>query len=159
MSALTASRNTKQLGPVKAVLDDLDLPQAATKIIYQGALVVLNASGYAEPGTQATAKIAAGVAELNPNTGSQDSTGFSNGDKRVRVRQGTFRFNNSAAGVDLIAVADVGKYCWIVDDQTVAKSSASAARSKAGIIIDVDSSGVWVAVGLQLNPAPTGAAT
>lgn len=158
MSALTASRNTKQLGVVKAMLDDLDLPQAATKIIFQGALVVVNASGYAEPGTQATGKTAAGVAELNPNTGSQDSTGFSNGDKRVRVRQGTFRFNNSA-GVDLIAQADVGKYCYIVDDQTVAKSSASSARSKAGIIIDVDSAGVWVAVGLQLNPAPAAAAS
>jgi hypothetical protein len=159
MSALTASRNTKQLGVVKAVLDDLDLPQAATKIIFEGALVVVNASGYCEPATQATAKIAAGVAALNPNTGSSNSTGFSNGDLRVRVRQGVFRFNNSAAGVDLIAQADVGKYCWMVDDQTVAKSSASSARSKAGVIIDVDSAGVWVAVGLQLNPDMTGAAT
>jgi len=158
MAALTAARNTKQLGVVKAVLDDLELPQAATKVIYQGALVVLNASGYAEPGTSATGKTAAGVAMLNPNTGSQDSTGLSNGDLKVRVRQGTFRFNNSSAG-DAIARANVGKYCWIVDDQTVAKSSNSGARSKAGVIIDVDSSGVWVAVGLQLNPAVAGAAT
>lgn len=158
MSALTAGRNTKQLGVVKAVLDDLDLPQAATKIIYEGALVCVNSAGYVEPATSATAKTCAGVAMLNPNTGSSDSTGFSNGDKRIRVRQGIFRFANSSSG-DLIAQADVGKYCWMVDDQTVAKTSNSSARSKAGIIIDVDSSGVWVAVGLQLNPDVAAAAS
>jgi hypothetical protein len=158
MSALTKGRNTKQYGIVKAVADDLDLPQAATKKVYEGALVVLNSSGFAEPGTQATAKIAAGVAMLNPNTDVSDSTGLADGALRIRVRQGIFLFANSA-GVDLIAQADVGKYCYIVDDQTVAKSSASSARSKAGIIIDVTTAGVFVALGLQLNPAPTAAAT
>lgn len=158
MSALTKGRNTKEMGVVKAVLDDLDLPQAATKKVYQGSLVVLNASGYAEPGTAATAKIAAGVAMLNPNTDVSDSTGLADGALRIRVRQGAFWFANSSAG-DLIAQADVGKYCWVVDDQTVAKTSNSSARSKAGIILDVSTLGVLVAVGLQLNPAPTGAAT
>ncbi len=157
MSALTASRKTPQWGAIKAVLDDLEIPQKATTKIYQGAIVVLNA-GYGAPATTATGLIAAGVAMLNPNTGVSDSTGLADGALTIRVRQGVFRFNCNTGG-DVIAQADVGKYCYLVDDQTVAKSSNASARSKAGIIIAVDSSGVWVALGLQLNPAPAAAAT
>ena len=155
--SLTASRNTPQWGAIKAVLDDLELPQKGSTKIYQGALVVLNA-GYAAPGSTATGLIAAGVAFLNPNIGVSDTTGLADGSVTIRVRQGVFRFLNGAGG-DVIAQADVGKYCWITDDQTVAKSSNSSAKSKAGIIIAVDASGVWVDVGLQLNPAPAAAAT
>ena len=36
---------------------------------------------------------------------------------------------------------------YIVDNQTVAKTDNSAARKKAGKIIDVDANGVWVLVG------------
>jgi hypothetical protein len=155
--SLTAARNTPQWGAIKAVLDDLELPQKASTKIYQGALVVLNA-GYAAPGSTATGLIAAGVAMLNPNTGVSDTTGLADGAVTIRVRQGVFKFLNGTGG-DVIAQADVGKYCYIIDDQTVAKSSNSSARSKAGIIIAVEASGVWVAVGLQLNPAPAAAAT
>ena len=56
---------------------------------------------------------------------------------------GVFRYANSAAG-DLIATADIGTVCYIVDDQTVAKTSATATRSPAGIVEDVDANGVWV---------------
>lgn len=157
MSALTAGRNTIQWGAVKAVLDDLELPQKGSTVIYQGALIVLNA-GYAAPATTATGLIAAGVAILNPNTGKSDTTGAADGSVTIRVRQGVFRFNCNTGG-DVIAQADVGKYCYIVDDNTVAKSSNASARSKAGIIVSVETAGVWVAVGLQLNPAPAAAAT
>jgi hypothetical protein len=157
--ALTQGKKITQEGIVKAVLDDLELPQAATKIIYEGALVVLNSSGYAEPGTAATGKIAAGVAHFVVNADSQNSTGFADGALKLRVRQGAFWFKNSSSG-DAIAQSEVGKYCWIVDDETVAKTSNSAARSKAGIVLAVDSTmGVLVAVGLQLNPAVTAGAT
>jgi hypothetical protein len=156
--ALSASRNTKQLGVVKAVLDDLELGQATNTTIYQGALVALNSSGYATPGATAATLIAAGVYMGNPNTGSSVSTGISDGVVRIRVRQGVFHFLNSAAA-DAIAVGQIGKYCWIVDDQTVAKSSNSGARSIAGIVIAVDSTGVWVSVGLQTNPSVAAGAT
>lgn len=161
MAALAKGRNIHSKGVVKAMLDDLDLPVAANKVIYQGALVCLNSSGYLEPMTAATGKIAAGVAMLNPNEDSLDTTGLSNGDKHCRVRQGVFGFVNS--GTDPVAQADVGKYCWGVDDQTIAKSSNSSARSKVGVIVEYiatgPGAGVYVAVGLQLNPAATGAAT
>lgn len=75
-----------------------------------------------------------------------DNTGGSNGDKTVKVRSGVFRFYNSSSG-DAIGVSEVGKDCYIVDDQTVAKTDGTGTRSIAGKVHGVDSMGVWVAIG------------
>ena len=61
----------------------------------------------------------------------------------MQIRKGTFRFGNSASG-DLIAIADIGNDCYIVDDQTVAKTNGTNTRSVAGKVHDVDAEGVWV---------------
>ena len=60
---------------------------------------------------------------------------------RVSVRPS--QFANSAA-TDAITLADIGKDCFIVDDQTVAKTDGSGTRSRAGRVFDVDADGVWV---------------
>ena len=39
---------------------------------------------------------------------------------------------------------DIGSDCYIVDDQTVAKTSGTNTRSVAGKVFDVDADGVWV---------------
>jgi hypothetical protein len=136
MSALSAARNTQERQG-----DVLGFPVGAAKTIYQGGLVVLDA-GYAEPGNVDTDLIAVGRAEETV-----DNSAGSAGDLNVRVRRGIFKFGNSAS-TDLIAQADVGADCYIVDDQTVAKTNGSSARSRAGKIVAVDSDGVWVQVGL-----------
>jgi hypothetical protein len=41
-------------------------------------------------------------------------------------------------------LADVGKQCYLVDDQTVAKTDGTNTRSPAGFVRDVDADGVWV---------------
>jgi hypothetical protein len=74
------------------------------------------------------------------------AVGASSGVKKARVKRGIFRFANSTAS-DAITIADKGATCFIVDDQTVAKTDGSASRSVAGVITDVDSAGVWVYVG------------
>ena len=45
---------------------------------------------------------------------------------------------------DAITLADIGKDCFIVDDQTVAKTDGAGTRSRAGRVFDVDADGVWV---------------
>ena len=45
---------------------------------------------------------------------------------------------------DAITLADVGSDCYIVDDQTVAKTNGTNTRSVAGKVFDVDADGVWV---------------
>lgn len=78
-----------------------------------------------------------------------DNTSGSNGDIRVRVRQGVFRFNNSSAG-DAITEAHIGQICFCVDDQTAALTSNSGARARLGRIIKVDSDGVYVQLGIGI---------
>ncbi|MDD5028897.1 MAG: hypothetical protein PHH58_05240, partial [Rhodoferax sp.] len=95
-------------------------------------------SGYAVPGATATTLKAAGVAEQRA-----DNSAGADGDIRVRVRKGPHVFANSAS-TDAIALTDIGADCYIVDDQTVAKTSGTNTRSVAGKVFDVDAGGVWV---------------
>ena len=135
--ALTADRLIKNRPG--SVYND---PVAASTKIFAGALVVLNASGYLVPGSTATGLTPRGVAyEYVDN-----SSGY-NGDLNCESRPGIFNFKNSASA-DLISRAEIGDDCYIVDDQTVAKTSATSTRSVAGKIVDVDTDGVWVRVGI-----------
>ncbi|CAM5398228.1 hypothetical protein AFEL58S_01993 [Afipia felis] len=109
---------------------------AASVTIYQGALVCANASGYATPGATAANLTALGRAESTVAGGSVAGT------NKVQIKRGCFHFKNSAD--DPVTAAMVGKDCYIVDDETVAKTSDTNARSKAGIVHEVDAAGVWV---------------
>ncbi len=128
---LAAGRNTNvMLGELR------EQPVGAGTRIFRGALVMRNAAGFVVRGATATG---VGVAEEDV-----DNTAGANGADMVRYRQGQVaRFKNSAAG-DLIAQADVGLPCWIVDDEQVAKTNGTNLRSRAGIVEAVDALGVWV---------------
>lgn len=136
--ALAADRNTPERneGRTKSVA------LAAAILAYGGALICRNAAGYGVPGSAATGLIAQGIAQEQV-----DNSDGAAGDLSVTVRQGEFRLNNSAGG-DAITIADIGSTCFIVDDQTVARTDNAGARSPAGEIADVDDVGVWVKIGL-----------
>ena len=135
MAALSADRNT----PIRTA-EDFEFPVAAATLIYAGSLVCINASSLATKGAVATTLKTVGIA-----TERADNSAGAAGAIRVKVRRGCFRFTNSAAA-DLIALADIGADCFIVDDQTVAKTNGGATRSIAGKIRDVDADGVWVQI-------------
>jgi len=131
--ALNADRDTPRLeGDVKAV------KIAASQKIFAGAMVMRNSSGYAVKGATATGLVGIGRADEQV-----DNSAGAAGDKSVNVRPGVHRYANSASG-DLITIADIGKPCYAVDDQTVAKTNGTNTRSIAGFIFDVDDVGVWV---------------
>jgi len=136
MAALTSARNTQE-----RVGDVFGFPVKGSTKTIQGGIAVLN-GGYAAPGTTATGLIAVGRFEETV-----DNTAGADGALSVEVKRGVFKFANSSAG-DLIAQADAGADCYIVDDQTVAKTSATNTRSIAGKIVAVDSDGVWVNLSL-----------
>lgn len=138
MAALTTARNTPE-----RTGDVFGMPVKAAVKAIQGGIAVLNA-GYAAPATVATTLVALGRFEETV-----DNSAGANGDLVVKIKRGVFKFGNSAAG-DLIAQADVGADCYIVDDQTVAKTNGGATRSRAGKIVAVDGGGVWVQLGLGL---------
>jgi hypothetical protein len=136
MSAATANRNTSRRNA-----DQVGDPVAAATTIYGGTMYALSATGFAVPaGTAGSGKVRA-VAEI----GIDNSIG-ADGDDTVSGRLGCFRFDNSA-DTDLIARADIGGICYVVDDSTVAKTDNAGARQIAGAIVDVDDAGVWVLIG------------
>ncbi len=133
MAATTKARNTPQkIGPLR------DIPIAANTRINQGAMVAINAAGYAVPAAATAANVTIGRCDETA-----DNTGGAAGAINVRTRRGIFQFGNSAAG-DLIARTEIGKTVYVVDDQTVAKTDNAAARPAAGKCFDVDAQGVWV---------------
>lgn len=133
MPALTQDRNT-----VRRDGQQIEPPVAANVRIYGGSIAAINAAGFVVPGSTSPTLKSAGVAERRA-----DNTGGAAGDIRVRLRKGPHRFTNSAAA-DAITLADLGADCYIVDDQTVAKTHATNTRSVAGKVFDVDAEGVWV---------------
>lgn len=135
MTALTADRNTPRLeGDIRQG------PVAAAVKIFAGALVMRDASGNITKGQTALGLVGAGMAleQIDNSAGSA-------GDKSIRFRPGVFRFANSSSG-DAITAADIGKLCYVVDDQTVAKTSGNNTRSVAGIVRYVEATGVNVSV-------------
>ena len=97
-----------------------------------------NAAGYLTKGAAATGCVGVGRAEYTVDNSAGAAVALS-----VEYRVGTCLFANSAAG-DLIVIADIGKACFIVDDQTVAKTDGTATRSRAGIVEGLETNGVWV---------------
>ena len=133
MANATEGRNTKRRNADQVV----GLVNNAA-VIYAGTLVTRLASG--------GNIVAAGTASAGRAVGVAETSVTGDGTKTVEYRRGTFQFANSASG-DLITLGDVGSNCFIVDNQTVAKTDGSSSRQIAGKIIDVDAGGVWVEVG------------
>jgi len=135
MAALTQDRNTPATG--ESVFTD---PVKAGVTIFAGALTCLDADGNLVPGAEATTLMARGRAKAKVVGGAAD------GDITADSETGIFRFSNSAAA-DAITRADIGENCFVVDDQTVAKTNGAGTRSVAGRIVQLDAQGVWVRVG------------
>lgn len=113
----------------------------ADAVIDQGNLVVLDSTGYAILADEATSLLPVGRA-----VESKDATGLSSGDLKIKCRLGAFKFKNSSAG-DAIGVTELLKDCYIVDGETVAKTSGSSTRSVAGKVLAVETDGVVVSIG------------
>ncbi|MDA8428932.1 MAG: hypothetical protein M0T70_06715 [Geobacteraceae bacterium] len=132
--ALTADRNTPNKDG-----EIIIVPVAANAKIFAGAIVAANATGYATKGATATTLTYLGRADEYV-----DNTGGADGAKTIQVRRGkAFKWKNSAG--DAVTQAELGKTCYIVDDDTVSKSNAGGnTQSAAGKVVGIDSDGVWV---------------
>ncbi len=135
MTALLKDRATKSRAGLRR-----SFPVAAAATIFAGGMVALDTgnSNLAEAGNTATTLITVGVAVARADNAAGGAS-----DINVEVDAGIHHLANSAGG-DEITAADIGSSCYVVDDQTVAKTSATSTRSVAGTIFDVDANGVWV---------------
>lgn len=129
LSAAT-SRHIVNLAPLKPWL------AAANQIFFAGGVVIVKSDGFAYVGITGTSQKIPGVCAFD-----LDTTGLADGAKQVHLTGGTIgAFENSAAA-DAIAEDDVGKRCYLVDDETVALTDGTGTRSDAGMIFDVDADG------------------
>ena len=133
MTATTVDRNTPHKDG-----ELISVPMAATAVIPAGVIVCANASGYAVNGSTATTLTYIGRSEE-----SVDNSAGSNGTKSILVRRRkAFKFAND--GTDPVLPARLFKACYIVDNQTVANTDGTGTRSAAGVVIAIESDGVWV---------------
>ena len=134
MTATTVDRATRLRSG-----DLLSLAVYGASKIFAGTMAQKNATGYGVKASATIANTTLGVAEAQA-----DNSSGASGDIRVNVRRNVVGvFGNSASG-DAITIADIGASCYVVDDQTVAKTDNSGARPVAGKIVDVDTFGVHV---------------
>lgn len=133
MTALTQGRAIQQ---IPGILFSYGVK--ADAVIYQGAIVVLDSTGYAKPAVTATGLLAVGFARETV-----DATGLTSGVKTIEVEEGIIGCLNSGGG-DAITFTEIGELCYLVDDQTVAKTSAGGTRSVAGLVKKIEGGLVFV---------------
>jgi len=132
--SLATERNT----PARSG-DTLALGVASGKKLFAGALACLSLTGFTTPGALAT-----GLLGLGRVKSTVDNSAGADGDLVAEVERGVFGYANSAGG-DAISNADIDRDCFVVDDQTVARTDGGATRSKAGKVAFVDANNVvWV---------------
>ena len=111
MTVLTKDRAT----PYREGVEKEAKVAASTKI-YAGSLTCRNSSGYAIPGADAAGNTFEGVSREQV-----DNSNGADGDKDIIIRRtGIHRF--AATGM---AITDIGKPVFILDDQTVGLSSTN----------------------------------
>lgn len=139
--ALTGDMSVKVMGGSGNPPRTFSKGLAAGERAFAGSIIVINAAGYAEVGTTALNLRAVGRAAAEA-----DNRLGGNGDLDVQVLAGCSTCENSAGG-DAILIADVGNPCYLVDDETVAKTSGTSTRSVAGQIVALDGTRpvVWLA--------------
>jgi hypothetical protein len=130
MTALAAPRPTPTLETGKTVWRTF--PVAADVIIYPGAQVALNGAGNLVPATSSAALTVVGIAvpkrqQMKRFAGYVDSTGLAAAALECEVQSCIALMKNSAS-TDLITKAEVGDDCYMVDDQTVAKTDGGVAQ-------------------------------
>ncbi|HEU4408118.1 MAG TPA: hypothetical protein VFS43_22845 [Polyangiaceae bacterium] len=121
-------------------LNDIDfhkqaVPVAANTTIFQGAMVDKAATGgMAKPGAANTTDKCLGVAQSTVVNGAVA------GANKVVLAYGVWKMRNSSAG-DLITEADIGNDCFLVDDETVARTNGTNTRHVAGEVYKLDADG------------------
>jgi uncharacterized protein YaiE (UPF0345 family) len=133
MTALAAKRSTPRMG---AQGTTVNLGCAASTTYYQGGMISRDSSGYA---IKTTATSAAPIGVYHGPTFTSSGTAAA---ESIDVEGGIYRFENSGS-TDIIAIDDIGSVFYVVDDQTFAASVSSPARTVGGVIVNVDSAGVW----------------
>ena len=126
MTALLKDRDTRMQEQQRT----FDVPVFADAIIFAGALVSSNATGFAVPASDTAGERLLGRAEH-----AVDATGLASGAASVQCRKGVAEMENGGTVVDQV---DQGRPVFILDDQTVSKVAGVANNVIAGVLDSFD---------------------
>lgn len=141
MTALSAPRPTPSLETGLNVWQTFDV--AADAVIYPGAVVAINASGYLVTASADLALHVVGIAvpdneqlnKISIAAGAQkayiDATGLSNGDVKCKVQRKVLAL--MANGSSGITIANIGSDCYLGDDQTVYRTNGTAQVTRGDV--------------------------
>lgn len=121
---------------------------ATNQVFYQGSIILVKADGYAYVGTAyaaASLGFVVGIAAY-----ALDTTGIASGVSSVIIDPGTFGDFTNSASADAIAEDDRGKTCYLVDDDTVALTDNTGARTAAGRIHSIADDGTSVVIQFEV---------
>jgi hypothetical protein len=155
MVALTAPRRTAE----RATDYEHHFGVKAGVTIHGGALVIL-AAGWLRPAREGqgadNAAKAADAATYRAVGVATDSIvgGAADGAVSLDVASGVFPFAIGGGG-DALSDADIGRACFVIDDQTVGKTNPNNTRCVAGCLLDVADGFAWVQVSPFVSAALT----
>jgi hypothetical protein len=155
LTALTTSRRTPEKASTKTNVHGVKSDVAC----FLGGIAML-AGGFLRPGREGqgadnAAKAADAATYRCVGIFDEDAVGGAgDGDVTAEVRTGCFPFANSGGG-DAITAAEIGKPCYIVDDQTVAKTNPNSTRAVCGAVNSIEDGLVWVDVHPSISAALT----
>lgn len=128
MTALAASRRETDY-----TAQYIELPGTA-QTVYKGGIACWDTS------TGLVAKAAASATMVPIGEFTEDKTVASGGTVVIKLfRELKAKWMVNASGGDAVVAADLGKLCYVLDDQTVANNDNTNARSVAGRIWKLDS--------------------
>lgn len=128
-AALTDNRNTIEIHGKSIALTQ------GSNVVFAGSMVALTNGAAVPAGDNGSQKVVGMAITKSDNTGENYSA-----TKTLTVRRGVFRWENGGS----FTAADIGSLAYVQDDATVTTAAAATADIVAGIIVDVDASGVWV---------------
>lgn len=119
------------------------LKLAASVTAYKGGMAAVITTGYAQPAATTAGMRVQGIFESAKVVNSGAA-----GAKEAQVTTGCFLMKNS--GTNPVAQADVGRHCYVEDDQTVQDENGGSAVV-AGLVVGVETAGVWVYIAPEVS--------
>lgn len=129
-AALTDNRDTPEY------LGKMTGPVQGSNTIFAGSIVAVDSNGLAVAASDAPGLKVIGRALVKSVNVLSDYVAT----KRIRVQRGIFRWGNGGS----FTAANIGDLAYLLDDQTVTTAALATNDIIAGLIMDVDSDGVWV---------------
>lgn len=140
MAATTIDRNTARKLVERIVAEDALL--AATTTIPNGVLVATNAAGELINAADVAGATVIGRAPRRMVNGAGAASKIN---PKAYAEAGVFKFGTT--GGNAVTAADVGKNCFVLDNQTVVKTAGTVNAIVAGVVDSIDpDGGIWVKV-------------